>query len=54
MKKSCKKCEPKASPRQKLVLVLTQIGHCMQEIILKQDILKVDYQKAFSGDTTST
>ena len=36
MEKSCRKCAPKASP-----------SHCMQEILLKEDILKGDYQKPF-------
>ena len=48
MEKSCKKCVPKASFRSLFYFgKITKNSHCMQEILLKYDILKVDYQKPF-------
>ena len=44
MKKLCRKCTPKASPRHIIYFSKQPNSHCTEQILLK-DILKGDHQK---------
>ena len=44
MKKPCRKCKPKASPRHIIYFSKQPNSHCTEQILLK-DILKGDHQK---------
>ena len=46
MKKSCRKCVKKASPKLLFYSGITKNNHCMQEILLKIRYYGGGYQKA--------
>ena len=51
MKKTCRKCEIKASPKPLFYFSITQNNHCMQGVFLKTRYYGKGYQKVFKNLT---